>query len=255
MKTITIIIATYNAERTLDRCLQSIVPQLTDECELILIDGNSKDGTNKIIDSYRNNISYTISEADKGIYDAWNKGIRIAQGKWIAFIGADDILLPNAINTYLDCIHNTPNIDSYDYICAHNEYVDMNGKILKILGKAPKWSAMKKMMPAAHVASLHHKHNLFEATGGYNLDYKICADYEMLIRKKNKFKYLMLDAHIARMIVGGMSFSTKAIKEVYSIRKKHHSVSTIMNVILFMRDWIAYELFKLRKLIEGAKLE
>lgn len=160
--TISIIIATFNAAKTLQRCLDSIVPQLTDEAELILVDGGSKDSTNEIIDSYGDKIAVHISEPDKGIYDAWNKGVKVAHGNWVAFIGADDTLLPNAIQNYLNAIRLTPVIDSYDYICAHNEYVDLNGKLLKVLGEKPVWSRMRKYMAAAHVASLHNKHNLLK---------------------------------------------------------------------------------------------
>lgn len=251
---ISIVIATWNAAATLKTCLDSIVPQLTEECELVVIDGGSKDATNDIIASYGDKVAYTVSERDNGIYDAWNKGVKAARGKWVAFIGADDVLLPGALKAYLECIRRTEDIDSYDYICAHNEYVDMQGKLLKVMGEEPRWSAMRRTMPAAHVASLHNKHNLFEVTGGYCLDFRICADYEMLIRKKDKLKYLMLDDHIARMKVGGMSFSTKAIKETYNIRKKHRSVPALLNVALFVRDWAAFEFFKFRKTILGGKL-
>lgn len=252
--TISIIIATFNAAKTLQRCLDSIVPQLTDEAELILVDGGSKDSTNKIIDSYGDKIAVHISEPDKGIYDAWNKGVKLAHGKWVAFIGADDTLLPNAIQNYLNAIRLTPVIDSYDYICAHNEYVDLNGKLLKVLGEKPVWSRMRKYMAAAHVASLHNKHNLFETIGGYNLDFKICADYELLLRKKYKLKSLMIPAHIARMTVGGMSFSTKAIIETYKIRKLHHSLPTTINMLFFLRDWLAFKFFIFRKSLCGGSL-
>lgn len=250
---ISIIIATYNASSTLKACLESIVTQLTPECELIIIDGGSTDDTNNIITSFKGRISYTISEPDNGIYDAWNKGVKAAKGNWIAFIGADDILLPNAIKAYLHVLYNTPNINEYDYICAHNEYVDMNGKILKILGEEPTWSSMRKMMAAAHVASLHSKKNLFEAIGSYDyIHFKICADYELLVRKKNHLKYLMIPEYIARMKVGGMSFTTQAIKETYQIRKLHCTVSPIHNCILFLRDWLAYKFFIMRKTLGGA---
>lgn len=248
---ISIIIATWNAAKTLKRCLDSIVPQLTDEAELILVDGGSKDDTNKIIDSYGDKVAVHISEPDKGIYDAWNKGVSKAKGDWVMFVGADDILLPNAINRYMEAIHNTPNVNSYDYICAHNEYVDMKGKLLKILGDMPTWSKMRRGMVAAHVASLHNRHNLFETIGGYNLDFKICADYELLLRKKGKLKALMIPAHIARMTVGGMSFSTKAIIESYKIRKLHHSLPYLGNVLFFLRDWLAFKFFIFRKTIRG----
>lgn len=241
---ISIIIATYNAASTLARCLDSIIPQLTDECELIVIDGNSSDSTNAIIKSY-NEISYSISEPDKGIYDAWNKGITVAKGKWVMFIGADDILLPDALQTYLEVIENT-DVEDIDYICAQNEYVDKNGKLLKLLGTNANWKGMRKMMLAAHVASLHNRNRLFESIGSYNLNYKICADYELLLRKGSQLKLFFIPKRIARMEVGGMSFSTKAIVETYKIRKEHKSVSPVLNSALFFRDWIAYKLFIFR---------
>lgn len=246
--TISIIIATYNAEKTLNRCLNSIIPQLNEECEVVIIDGNSKDKTNEIIKSYKGSIAYSISEPDKGIYDAWNKGIKAAKGKWIAFIGADDILLPNALQEYLSLIRKTPNIDSYDYICAQNEYVDNNGKLLMILGNPPEWKFMRKKMVAAHVASLHNKQNLFKKNGEYDLNFKICADYELLVRKHNNLKYIFIPKHIARMQAGGMSLSTKAVKETYKIRQKHKTLPSLLNCIYFIIDWILYKLFTLRKL-------
>ena len=251
---ISIIIATWNAAKTLKDCLDSIVPQLTDETELILVDGGSKDKTNEIINSYGDSVSVHISEPDKGIYDAWNKGVKAAHGDWVMFIGADDILLPGAIRAYLDVIHSKADIDTYDYICAHNEYVDMKGKLLKILGAAPKWKIFRRSMNCAHVASLHSRKNLFEAIGGYNLDFKICADYELLMRKKSQLRYIFIDRNIARMKVGGMSFSTKAIVETYKLRKLHKSVPAVLNEFLFVRDWLAYKFFVFRKSLGGGNL-
>jgi len=251
---ISIIIATWNAGKTLQTCLNSITPQLRPETELIIIDGGSIDNTLDIINKNREHIDYTISEKDKGIYDAWNKGVKAAKGEWVAFIGADDILLPNAIQTYIDFIKRTGDVSSYDYICAHNEYVDMNGKLLKVLGTTPVWNIMKKTMAAAHVASLHNRKKLFETIGEYDLSFKICADYELLLRKKDKLKFLFIDNNIARMKVGGMSFSMRAIKECYKIRKKHRSVPSIENYILYITDVIAYNLFKVKKKLQGGTI-
>ena len=250
-KQISIIIATYNAAKTLRTCLDSIVPQLTDETELIIVDGKSKDETNSIIDSYGSKVTVHISELDKGIYDAWNKGVKVAKGEWVMFVGADDVLLPNALNEYLKVIHAMADVSKYDYICANNEFVDMKGNVLKIMGKAPAWRRMRRGMAAAHVASLHNRHNLFETIGGYNLDFKICADYELLLRKKNKLRYLFVPVHIAKMKVGGMSFSTKAIIEAYKIRKLHHSLPLIVNELYFLRDWGAFKFFIVRKMLKG----
>ena len=251
MKVISIIIATYNASKTIKKCLDSIVPQLTDECELVVVDGGSRDSTNDIIDSYGENVAVHISEPDKGIYDAWNKGVKISHGDWIAFVGADDILLPNALNNYLEVIRSTDGINTYDYICANNEYVTENGVVSKIIGSAPKWRIYRKRMNAAHVASLHNRKNLFDTVGYYDLNYKICADYELLLRKKDKLKYIFLPKRIARMQMGGVSFSTRAIMETYRMRKQHHTVSIGLNIFLLIRDWACFKFYCVRQLLKG----
>ena len=244
--TISFIIATFNAGKTLKRCLDSIVSQLNSETELILVDGGSKDNTNEIIDSYGDKIAVHISEPDKGIYDAWNKSARLSSGKWVGFIGADDVLLPNAVNSYLQVIKSTRDIDSYDYICAHNEYADKDGNILQVIGAPAEWSKMRRGMVAAHVASLHNKYNLFETIGGYDLQFHICADYDLLLRKRNKLKSLFIDTTIARMQTGGMSFSVAALKEAFHIRQKNYSINMIENISLYLWYWMLFKTYHLR---------
>lgn len=248
---ISIIIATFNASTSIKRCLDSIVSQLTEETELVLVDGGSKDSTNEIIKSYGDKIAIHVSESDKGIYDAWNKGVKLSHGKWVAFVGADDILLPGALGCYLDVINSTSNIETYDYICAYNEYADEKGNVLNVIGGAPEWSVYRKRMNAAHVASLHSKKNLFETVGGYDLSFKICADYELLLRKKDKLKYVFIPEHIARMQMGGMSFSTRAVKETYRIRQKHQSINSCLNILLLVRDWIGFKVYCVKQLLKG----
>lgn len=245
---ITIIIATFNAEKYLHNCLNSIIPQLNSDVELIIIDGESKDGTIKIIQNNQQYIKYWISEPDKGIYDAWNKGVRVANGEWIMFIGADDELLPNAICKYLNLL-NSKDFSSFDYISAQNEFINEYNQLLKLVGKGAEWRLMRKGNSAAHVASLHHKKNLFSKVGYYNLDFKICADYEILLRKNSNLKSYFLQSKIAKMKVGGMSFSTKAIKECYEIRKLHNTIFPFFNLFLYCRDYFAFKVFKFRKFL------
>lgn len=245
---ISIIIATYNADRYLQNCLDSIIPQLNSDCELIIIDGASKDNTINIIERNSEFIKFTISEPDKGIYDAWNKGIKASNNEWIMFIGADDELLPDAIHKYLNLLQ-CKDFSSYDYISAQNQYLNEYDKVIKILGNGAEWNLMRKGNSAAHVASLHNKQNLFDKVGNYNLDFKICADYEILLRKKDSLKSYFLQERIAKMKVGGMSFSVKAIKESYEIRKFHKTITPLFNNVLFFRDYLSYKFFKLRKFV------
>jgi len=248
MYSISIIIATYNADKFLKNCLDSICPQINGKTELIIIDGASLDHTIEIIKAYQSFINFWISEPDQGIYDAWNKGIKVANGEWIMFMGADDILLPNALKSYIDLLENK-DISNYDYISGINEYVNKNGILLKLLGKGAEWKLMKKGMSAAHVGSLHNKINLFNTVGNYDLQFRICADYELLLRKRDNLKSFFINAMIAKMKVGGMSFSAKAIIETFKIRSKHNSVNLYLNILLFMRDYLAFNFFRLRKFV------
>ena len=104
-KKISIITATYNAELVFEDLVNSIIPQKTNDIEFIVIDGGSKDNTLNIMKKYNSNIDYWISEQDNGIYDAWNKGIRVSTGEWIMFLGADDILHQNTISDYIKVIN------------------------------------------------------------------------------------------------------------------------------------------------------
>ena len=94
---ITIIIPTYNCDDFIDQALWSVVNQTYQSYELIIVDGRSTDKTLDIIDRYKKDISVLVSEPDSGIYDAMNKGVNMAKGDWLYFLGADDILI--------NCLH------------------------------------------------------------------------------------------------------------------------------------------------------
>lgn len=246
-KLITIIISTYNASKTIKNCLDSIEDQKNENCELIVIDGKSSDNTIEIIKSYGSLVDKLISESDNGVYDAWNKGINISDGEWIMFLGADDILLKSSIDTYLSIIKNNTKIKSIDYICANNEYTDKQGNIVKILGDKPNYKKMSSRMVAAHVGSLHSKERLFGQVGLYNLDFKICADYELLLRKKNKLNFIFISKKIARMSTGGMSFTSDAVYETFKIRKLHSTISPFRNILVLFYDLLTFYSFFYRK--------
>ena len=241
-KTISIIIAVYNASDTILDCLNSIENEINSHCELIIIDGNSTDNTLDLLNQKNELIDVLISEPDKGVYDAWNKGIKSSSGEWILFLGADDVLLKNSLLSYLKFLKERDS-SNYDYVCAQNEYLNWDDEFIKDIGKAPKWKAMKYYMAAAHVASLHNK-RLFDEIGGFNVDYQICADYELLCRKKNKLKYKFIDRKIARMKTGGMSFSMRALIEQFIIRKKHLNV--VINSLTFLFQVALFIKFKLK---------
>lgn len=241
-KQLSIIIATFNAEKEIRNCLNSIVPQLSDECELIVIDGGSVDGTNVIIASYGNSITYTISEPDKGIYDAWNKGVKAAKGEWILFIGADDCLLPNALNSYLSIL---PQYRNFDFISAKLNYLDDRNKIVAVVGKEWNYKRCRLNMDVTHVASLTNI-NYFRRIGLFNTDYKICGDYELLLRGGNSMKAGFNPNIVANMKIGGVSFSIKGLKEQFAIKHKVGNVSIILCCFIFLFQVFLFYTYKLR---------
>ena len=239
-KEISIIIATYNAGKTLERCLYSLIKQKTNEIELLIIDGGSKDTTLSILHNYKQNIDFTLSESDKGIYDAWNKGIKHATGNWIMFVGGDDYLLDGAINTYIDFLKNN-DITNIDLISAKYQYVDTQSKLIATYGQPYNFNIFKKYMNISHGTSLHNK-KLFEEVGLFDLNYKICADYELLSRKK--LNTLFINKPLLCMQVGGMSFSIKGLIETYKIRKKFHYINSLTNIFYFIKSSIGYYIKK-----------
>lgn len=245
-KLITVVIATYNASKSIKRCLDSIISQKNELIELIIVDGVSKDGTIEAVNEYRENVDVFISEPDKGIYDAWNKGIKKASGKWIMFVGADDTLEPNALKSYESFLMSA-DTENLDYICAKNNYLSFDGSKMKVIGTEWRWSEFRKTMGPAHVASLHSI-KLFEQIGGFDTEYKLCADYELLMRKRDQLRVAYLDTIIANMYVGGMSLSVSALKETYRIRKKYSSLSEIENLSMLTFRILLYYRFKYLKL-------
>ena len=109
-KQITIITVVKNSVATIEKCIQSVLHQNYDNIEYILVDGNSSDGTEKIINKYKDKISRIITEDDKGIWDAMNKGVKIAQGEIIGFLNADDFYHSDALKIVNDYF-NSKDID------------------------------------------------------------------------------------------------------------------------------------------------
>lgn len=244
IKRFSIIIATYNAAQTLQRCLDSIRLQKNEEVELILVDGDSSDSTLDIIRFNVDIVDYFISEEDRGIYDAWNKGIEASHGEWILFLGADDILCPDAILKYTKVLSDMTD-HSIEYISACVNYVDSSDGVFCKLGSPWRWIEFSKSMTVAHVASLH-KRSLFNDIGLFDLNYKICADYELLTRKEDQLKTFFLNEIVAHMSMGGISLSERAIKETCRISNAHTNRTFISKLIIVLEKYILYYLFLLR---------
>jgi glycosyltransferase involved in cell wall biosynthesis len=205
---VTVITATYNAAATLPACLESVLSQNYHDIEHIVIDGGSKDATIDILKRYSDHIAFWISESDRGIYDAWNKGLKAATGEWIAFLGADDVYLSGAIRGYMDVAKET----DVEYISSLVRWVPDPPERPKIIGTPWSWPAFQREMRPAHVGSMHH-YTLFQRIGVYDLSYRITGDYELLLRPQGTLRTRFLPVVTVQMRAGGSSDSFAALKE------------------------------------------
>lgn len=224
----TIITATYNSEKTIKRTLNSLLNQTVLNFEYIIIDGKSSDKTVEIIKSYKakfkdKNISFQwVSEKDKGIYDAWNKGLKLSKGEWISFLGSDDYYVDNAIETYTNLLDKV-NSNNYDWLYSNVRFVDADNNS-RILNSIWTWKEFRRniVITPAHVGSFHNK-EYFNKYGIFDTTYQIAGDYELLLRAKNNLRTLKVEKITAVMNADGIS--NNMIKKVFkeTFRAKHET--------------------------------
>lgn len=174
---LTIIIPTYNSEKTIAETLESIVEQNVNGIECLIIDGNSTDKTVNIVKTYAIKYSFIkyISEPDNGIYDAMNKGIAIAKGNYLYFMGSDDVFYSK--NT----LSNLFSLDCFNK--AHFIYGDVLFKYNKMkVGEEKTYLKLIKNLENICHQSIFYARHIFEKLGNYDLKYPIYADFNMNIR-------------------------------------------------------------------------
>jgi glycosyltransferase involved in cell wall biosynthesis len=225
---ITVITAVYNCHKFIERAILSVLNQSYDNIEFIIIDGGSSDGTVDIIKKYETNINFWLSAKDNGIYDAWNKGILNSSGKWISFLGADDMYYPNAIENYVLMINKNNNLQ---YISSKVRLISKAGEHLQTVGAAWSWPNFKKNMNIAHVGSLHNR-SMFNEKGLFNQNFKIAGDYEFLLRFNSALRAMYLNNVTVEMMDGGISNkNSKVFFE--SARAKNAHTKRGISVIYF----------------------
>jgi len=203
---VSIITVTYNSGKYLEDCIESVIKQRYDNIEHIIIDGKSNDNTLAIIKKYESRISKWISETDKGMYDAINKGMVIATGDVVGILNSDDMLDSDDVIT---SIVNAFKEQDTEAIYGDLEYVDANdtNKILRIWkGRAFKRSRFRYGWMPAH-PTFYIKRSLVEKFGFYENHYYTAADYEFMARYlyKNHVTTYYLPMLIVKMRMGGAS--------------------------------------------------
>ncbi|QNN43047.1 glycosyltransferase family 2 protein [Pedobacter roseus] len=203
---ISLITVIYNGEAFLQECFNSVIQQNYPDVEYIVIDGGSTDKTLSIISQNQSHIGYFISEKDKGLYDAINKGIQKAAGDIIGVLNADDMFASNDVLTSVaKTFMANPTIDGLygdlDYI-----HPDTNKVIRKWRSKQTTLTDLKRGWMPAH-PTLYLRKELFEKYGIYALDLGTAADYELILRYfyTHRIKTVYLPLLMVKMRMGGLS--------------------------------------------------
>lgn len=203
---VSIITVCYNSENTIKDTIQSVLSQDYKNIEYIIIDGNSTDGTKNIVECFQDRIDKFISEKDNGLYDAMNKGIQAATGDIVGILNSDDIytnefVLGNVVKHFLktkvDCVYG-------DLILV--KATDENKIVRYYKAKKFKMSDFEKGLMPGH-ASVFIKRHYFNKYGLYDLNFKITADFDLLLRFLyiHKLSHSYLPMIMVKMRSGGIS--------------------------------------------------
>lgn len=201
---VSLITIAYNSAETIEDTIKSIIAQDYSNIEYIIIDGGSSDKTLSIVDKFKDSITTIISEPDKGIYDAMNKGVQNATGDIVGILNSDDIYADNkVVSSIVEAIGNKDSIYA-DLVYVDRDNTDKVTRYWKS-GKYRKGIFKKGWMPPHPTFFI--KKSCYNQYGTYNLQLKSAADYELMLRMLHKYNISVayLPEVITKMRVGGQS--------------------------------------------------
>lgn len=242
---ISIITVVYNGAKTLEQTIQSVLNQTYKNIEYIIIDGGSTDGTLDIIKKHENQISLWISEPDKGLYDAMNKGIKRAKGELIGMINSDDWFEPNAVELIVEAYNQNP------------EKKIFHGDRFDILENGTK--RIKKFHPSVfrflYYGMMYNHPSMFVhreiyKNNQYNISLKALSDYEFVLKEflKNKKAFLYIPEVYVNYRLDGISAQMKLSQSLSEgfISRKNAGQNIIKNCFAFTIRLSVFLVYKLR---------
>jgi glycosyltransferase involved in cell wall biosynthesis len=201
---ISLITVALNAESNISRCIRSVISQSFKNVEYIIVDGGSTDNTIKIINQYKDFISIFVSGPDKGIYDAMNKGIKLAHGQVVGILNADDFFADANILSDIAAAFMQQNVE---IIYGDLDYINARDNVVRKWRSGDYTHNMFNWGWMPPHPTFYCKRNLFHKLGFYSLEYGTAADYELMIRFMyfNKIKAFYIEKVLVKMKTGGAS--------------------------------------------------
>ncbi|MDF4204141.1 glycosyltransferase family 2 protein [Maribacter sp. SA7] len=216
---VSIVTGTYNSSKFIGDCVKSINDQTYKNIEHIIIDGNSKDNTVSIIEHMPNRVSKLISEKDDGIYDAMNKGLKLADGEILGILNSDDFynseeVIQNVVEAFED-----PNIDCVYGDLVYVEQLNTDKVVRNWITGPYKENAFRKGWHPAH-PSFFVRNSVYKKLGYFNLNFGLAADFELMLRflEGNKIKGKYIPSPMVRMRLGGAT--NKSLKNILQGNKE-----------------------------------
>ena len=218
-----VITVCYNAEATIEDTIQSVISQTYHHVEYIIVDGASKDRTMDIVNRYREHIAIIVSERDKGLYDAMNKGIGLATGDYLCFLNAGDSFHED--DTLQQMVHSIHTPQLPDVLYGETELVDHKGHFLRMRRlSAPEvltWKSFRQGMLVCHQAFFPRR----DLVMPYDLRYRFSADFDWCIKIMKKSKVLH-NTHLTLIDYLAEGMTTRnhkaSLKERFSIMTRHY---------------------------------
>jgi glycosyltransferase involved in cell wall biosynthesis len=203
---ISLITVCYNSDKTIRKTLESIIQQNYSNIEYIIIDGGSTDNTLKIIAEFNKKVNILISEPDKGLYDAMNKGIKLATGDIVGILNSDDIFVDNNVLENVSKFHQKNKVEA-----SVGNIIQINRSGITVRKySANNWNPDKLrigFMPPH--PSVFFRRELFDKYGYYNINFISGADYELIVRffLKHQISWKFSNITTTSMLIGGISSS------------------------------------------------
>ncbi|MFL9671419.1 glycosyltransferase family 2 protein [Pseudomonas marginalis] len=247
---LSIITVCFNSASTIRDTIESVLSQDHTNIEYIIVDGGSKDGTQAIVESYGARINRFVSEPDKGLYDAMNKGVALATGAVIGILNSDDFYeSTTSLSSVVKAFEHCPESDAVFGDVVFVNPADLRNVTRFYRGNrfAP-WKLRFGWMPP-HPATFIRK-MAYDTVGLYSLKYRISADYEFFVRlfMVHRLKYSYLDKVLVRMRSGGASTDglRSSLKLNLEIVKACRTNGVYTNILMLVLK-LPFKLYELRK--------
>jgi glycosyltransferase involved in cell wall biosynthesis len=237
---VSILVATWNCRPQLAQFLESLADQSWEDWQLLLLDNASSDGTARLVQSFQRRLARPerlvwSSQPDHGIYEAWNRGLQLAKGDYLCFIGADDVFVDAQSLERIASL----TVSGADLITARNTYYAVDGRLLRHWGAAWQWRRMRQSMTIAHPAMLLRR-ELFGQFGVFDPCFRICGDYEWLLRLPPSLRSVHSSDSILKVVQAGVSHTRIGLVYAETFRAQRRHLGWLPSAGCWVLNWLKY---------------